>query len=175
VAASSSPLFAQTCRQLERIASAPICTVYLQYPEHIAAEQAMTGLTGTLGQWLFDRRLCRQSGLMAVVISGHGEHEQMDNDELGLRISQELARLYPHWPQPQQVFVIREKRATFVCERGINRSRPHGQTAAHNVWLAGDYTATGYPATLEGAVRSGLHCARLIINSATPSPGHQPS
>jgi squalene-associated FAD-dependent desaturase len=156
-------LFETTRQQLSQLESAPICTVYLQYPEHIRADIPMTGLTGTIGQWLFDRRICEQPGLMAVVISGHGEHETLDNDALTQRITTELATLYPHWPAPERSLLIREKRATFVCHSDVHDHRPEHQTAADNGWLAGDYTDTGYPATLEGAIQSGLCCAQLIM------------
>lgn len=155
-------LFSSTRQQLSQLDSAPICTVYLQYPATVSADIPMTGLTGTVGQWLFDRRICGQQGLMAVVISGHGLHETVNNDTLTGQISSELAALFPHWPKPDRSFVIREKRATFVCHNGVHQHRPGHQTAAGNGWLAGDYTDTGYPATLEGAVRSGFNCAELI-------------
>jgi len=158
----AQPLFADTRQQLSQFDSAPICTVYLQYPVTVSAELPMVGLTGSVGQWLFDRRECGQPGLMAVVISGRGAHEQLNNEALGQQIISELALFYPHWPAPLRTFVIREKRATFVCHRGINAQRPGHRTAADNGWLAGDYTDTGYPATLEGAVRSGYRCAELV-------------
>jgi len=159
-------LFASLNNQLTRFDYAPICTVYLHYPIDVRSDPPMTGLVGGLGQWLFDRRLCGQPGLMAVVISGHGEHEQMDNADLTRRVSAELATLHPHWPPSLRSLVLREKRATFVCDPASDRNRPAHATAAHNTWLAGDYTATGYPATLEGAIHSGRACASLLLNKA---------
>jgi len=58
---------------------------------------------------------------------------------------------------------MREKQATFLCEAGINEYRPKNKTALPNLWLAGDHTDTGYPSTLEGAVRSGVACAQKIL------------
>jgi squalene-associated FAD-dependent desaturase len=164
------PLFASLAGELDRFTYAPICTVYLQYPATVTVETPMSGMLGGLGQWLFDRRLCRQDGLMAVVISGHGPHEQLDNAHLAQRISDELATLYPAWPRPQRTFVIREKRATFVCDPDSDHYRPGHATMAANMWLAGDYTATGYPATLEGAIRSGRNCAAMLLSDAAPAP-----
>jgi len=158
-------VFEDTRQQLSRLDSAPISTVYLQYPAQVRADIPMTGMNGTVGQWLFDRRVCGQHGLMAVVISGHGEHEQMDNNTLAERVTRELALLFPRWPEPVQSLVIREKRATFVCHNGVNAHRPGHRTPAHNAWLAGDYTDTGYPATLEGAVRSGLSCVQALVST----------
>ena len=64
--------------------------------------------------------------------------------------------------------VIREKRATFSADVGIDELRPMHRTTIDNLWLAGDYTATGYPATLEGAMRSGVQCAELILQQQEP-------
>lgn len=158
----------QTATQLSRFDYAPIATVYLQYPATTTLPATMIGMTNSLTQWVFDRAFCGQAGLMAAVISGHGEHENLTSEELGDQVSAELAQLFPHWPAAQQRFVIREKRATFLCRSGINIHRPSNATACANLWLAGDYTATGYPATLEGAVRSGRQCARLM-DQATES------
>ncbi len=59
--------------------------------------------------------------------------------------------------------MIAEKRATFACT--INLRRPAQRTSLKNFYLAGDYTAGDYPATLEAAVRSGVTCARQAIES----------
>lgn len=140
----------------------PICTVYLQYPETIGLPLPMLGLRNTIGQWVFDRRFCDQPGLIAVVISGRGTHMNLSNPELTNVISAELAKLFPTWPPYQTAQVIREKRATFSCRVNINQQRPANRTIIDGLWLAGDFTSTGYPATLEGAIRSGVQCAQQI-------------
>ena len=88
---------------------------------------------------------------------------KLDNASLVELVSDELARQYPHWPEPDNSLVIREKRATFSCNTDIDKLRPGNRMPIAGLWLAGDYTDTGYPATLEGAVRSGVQCAREII------------
>jgi squalene-associated FAD-dependent desaturase len=150
---------------LARITSQPICTVYLQYPAQTRLAAAMQGLIGTVSQWVFDRRLCDQPGLMAVVISAEGPHMKLDNTSLAELVSDELAHQYPHWPAPEHSLVIREKRATFACRTGIDALRPANRTPVRGLWLAGDYTNTGYPATLEGALRSGVQCASEILTA----------
>lgn len=157
------PALAPAMQRLSRLRQSPICTVYLQYPPEASLEAPMLGLLESTGQWVFDRALCGQPGLMAVVISGPGEHLRLDNAALSERIAGELARLYPHWPAPQASRVIREKRATFHAGVDVEQLRPEQRSAVPGLWLAGDYTATGLPATLEGAVLSGRRCAEQIL------------
>jgi len=149
--------------RLGRFDYEPICTVYLQYPETVALPVPMMGMLGTSGQWAFDRGLSDQPGLIAVVISSRGPHMELDNAELVAQVEADLAALFPQWPAALETFVIREKRATFSCRVDIDSWRPSNAMPIAGGWLAGDYTDTGYPATLEGAVRSGLQCARQII------------
>jgi uncharacterized protein with NAD-binding domain and iron-sulfur cluster len=61
--------------------------------------------------------------------------------------------------------VIKEPFATFSCRTGSDRIRPDQQTPIHNLLVAGDWTRTGWPPTMEGAVRSGYRCAELILSS----------
>ncbi|MGA7802403.1 MAG: hydroxysqualene dehydroxylase HpnE [Gammaproteobacteria bacterium] len=141
----------------------PICTVYLQYPDGTRLERPMVGLVGTTTQWVFDRAVCGQAGLMAAVISGSGPHMQLDNRQLAQAVAGELATLNPHWPPPRDTLVVREKGATFASVVDVDALRPAHRTPVAGLWLAGDFTATGLPATLEGAVRSGLDCARAVL------------
>lgn len=146
----------------------PIYTIYLQYERDITLPKPMLGLVGGVSQWVFDRGLlCGQSGLMAVVISAKGKHQQYTQDTLALRVAQELRNAFPQLVKPLWHKVIAEKRATFSCE--VNLPRPANLTSYAGLYLAGDYTYADYPATIEGAVRSGVACADLICNS----PGAQ--
>lgn len=151
---------------LARIDSAPITTVYLQYPPEVRLEFPMIGLHGTTAQWVFDHGPAGRPGLMAVVISGHGMHAAQDRESLRARVTAELAAFFPAWPPPRHGFVLRERRATFLSRVGVNALRPPAATPLAGCWLAGDTVKNGYPATLEGAVRSGLECARRIIDRA---------
>lgn len=148
---------------LQQLTSEPICTVYLRYPTHVRLPEPAIGLLDTLGQWVFDRRMCGQAGLMAVVISAGGAHMALSNTQLIAALQSEIASLFPHWPAPLSGYVIREKRATFKCIPGCETLRPDTRTPIDALYLAGDYTRTGLPATLEGAVQSGIECARHIM------------
>jgi len=149
---------------LSKLGAQPIITVYLYYPEAPHPDFPMLGMSGTVSQWLFDRAVCGQPGWYAVVISSNGPQKQWDNHYLIGQIQQELAEHLDGWPsEADKAFVIREKRATFECRVDIDTLRPDNRTPLPGLWLAGDYTDTGYPATLEGAVRSGVQCAHQII------------
>ena len=148
---------------LSQLTFQPICTVYLQFPSTIKVERSMQGFLGTTSQWLFDKSSINQAGFVSVIISSDGEHTGWENSQLIDKVSHELTQLYPDWPQPIDAFVIREKRATFTASVNINRIRPSNRTDMTGIWLAGDFTNTHYPATLEGAVRSGLQCAETIL------------
>ena len=139
----------------------PIYTCYLQYPATVSMPQAMTGFDGGAIQWIFDRgRLNGNRGLLAAVISARGAHQNSSQHELAGAIHRELAAFLPGLAAPLWSRVIAEKRATFSCRPGI--ARPENRTAVEHLYLAGDYTASDYPATLEAAVRSGVFAANLI-------------
>jgi len=154
-----------TCEKMAHLQDRPICTVYLQFEKTVRLGRWLQGSLGTLSQWIFDRGYYGQMGLMAVVISGDGEHLQWDNQTLCAHVAAELAAHFPHWPAPLSQQVIREKRATFASIVDVNQHRPDTETAVQGLWLAGDYTNTQLPATLEGAVRSGRHSAHKIISA----------
>lgn len=134
----------------------PIATVYLQFSGKIALPFPLFNLLKKYGQWVVDRN----NGLLACVLSGHGEWETLDDDQLAAVLTEELGVAEkPHWHK-----VVREKRATFSGQPGI--FRPGCRTDQPNLFLAGDYTYADFPATLEGAVRSGRRAARLALGQA---------
>ena len=147
----------------------PIVTVYLQYAAEVKLMTPMLGLANGYSQWIFDRGVTHgQQGLIAVVISAQGVHSGLSHDELALAVQAELHQRLglPDLVLRQQV--ITEKRATFACTPDL--VRPTNQTAMAGLFLAGDFTAGlagkgrgEYPATLEGAVRSGVKAAQLAL------------
>lgn len=145
----------------------PIVTVYLQYDPAVKLAKPMLGLSDSLAQWVFDRGFTHQTdGLIAVVISAEGPHQALASDELAQAV---LLELHQRLGLPMQALwyrAITEKRATFACTPDLQR--PPNQTSAAGFWLAGDYTAGlagkgDYPATLEGAVRSGVAAAQGVL------------
>lgn len=153
---------AETVAQIDSLEHQPIYTVYLQYPEYITLPQPMLGLHQRYSQWLFDKgRIAGQHGLLAAVISAEGIHQELSQDELAQKVIAELREEFGIAEQPQWYKAIAEKRATFCCSP--NLQRPLQQTLLPSLLLAGDYTAGDYPATLEGAVMSGLKCADALV------------
>jgi uncharacterized protein with NAD-binding domain and iron-sulfur cluster len=121
----------------------------------------MIGLYQRYSQWLFDKgRIAGQHGLLAAVISAEGMHQELNQEALAQIVIAELREEFAIAEQPKWFKVIAEKRATFCC--APNLQRPSQQTPLPQLLLAGDYTAGDYPATLEGAVMSGLKCAEAI-------------
>ncbi len=148
--------------QVEHFNWEPIVTSYLRYPATVRLPQPMLGVDAGLAQWLFDRgALCGQHGLIAAVISARGRHLALPVAELERGIHAEIARVVPGLPAPLAVQTITEKRATFACVPDLQR--PGAATGLPGLWLAGDYVAGDYPATLEAAVRSGVAAARAAL------------
>lgn len=151
----------------------PITTCYVQYAPDIRLAQPLFALeedpaAGNFGQFVFDRGqldAC-QAGLLAVVISASAEAIAHGHAALEAAVARQLASALqlPALITPLWSRVISEKRATFSCTAAL--TRPANQTAIAGLMLAGDYTASEYPATIEGAVRSGLAAARLIDNGS---------
>jgi squalene-associated FAD-dependent desaturase len=134
----------------------PITTVYLQFGRQNQTPFPLTNLLGKFGQWVVDRG----NGLLACVLSGHGDWESLDDNALVMALENELA--VPEKASWRKV--IREKRATFSARPDL--PRPGCRTSNPRLFLAGDYTWADYPATLEGAVRSGRRAAQLAIKPA---------
>jgi len=121
----------------------------------------LLGLFGGTAEWLFafpDR--------IAVTVSAAEAIVDMDREALAARFWQDIAAAYgidsplPRWQ------VVKEKRATFAATPDQDRRRPPARTRWRNLFLAGDWTATGLPATIEGALRSGETAARLACGPA---------
>ena len=145
----------------------PIVTIYLKFDQHVRLPLPMLGQVEGFAQWFFDRRQLgagdsarsHGDGLIAAVISASGPHQTLPQDQLTAHVLQELARHIGPLPPLAWQKVITEKFATFACTTPIQPKRPAILTSIPGLFLSGDYTAGDYPATLEGAVRSGIRAA----------------
>jgi uncharacterized protein with NAD-binding domain and iron-sulfur cluster len=161
------PACESLCQQIAQLEYEPITTVYLKYAKECRIPEHMIGLKNTMAEWVFDRDVCGQPGMIAAVISSSGKHMDKESKDLSLIVIDELARLFPDWPTPTSSWVIREKRATFSCTPEANQIRPGVQTAIDNLFLTGDYLLTDtlyLPATLETTIRNAKACAQEVIN-----------
>ena len=120
-------------------------------------QPALLGMVGSLSEWLFafhDR--------LSVTISGADRLMEEPAEDLARRIWAEVAAVtgleleLPRWR------IVKEKRATFAATPGQQARRPGAKTQWRNLLLAGDWTATGLPATIEGSIRSGYKAADLL-------------
>ena len=144
-------------------AQEPITSLYLRYPGRTRLPAPMIGLDGGPGQWAFDREaLCGQSGVIGVVISASAAERATGGEALGAAVHRQLAGLMPGLPQPLGHRVITERMATFACTPGCDRVPM--RTAAPGVFIAGDHVRSDWPATLEGAVRSGEAAAAAVVD-----------
>jgi len=146
-----------------------ITTCYLQYAPTVRLPAPMLALIDDpdnerWGQFVFDRGQldATQAGLLAVVISASGTAAESGAQAIEASVAQQLAHdlQMPELATPLWCKAITEKRATFACVPDL--PRPPNTTAHTGLWLAGDYTESEYPATIEGAVRSGVKVAAAI-------------
>ena len=150
------------CRQAGALRYQPIITVYLHSAgtRLPAAMVALQESAEAPAQFAFDLgQLSHAPGLFAFVISGAAAWVALGLAATGeSALRQALAEF--EWQSPPQIMrVLAEKRATFACTPGLQR--PPANIAA-GLWAAGDYVDGPYPATLEGAVRSGFFAAENI-------------
>ncbi len=158
---------------LLRIGTAPILNLHVLYDRRVLDEPFLAAL-GSPVQWVFDRT--RSSGMAAqpgargcqyVAVSQSAVHDEIDLPvaELRARYLPELERLLPRARSAivKDFFVTRERTATFAPAPGVGRLRPEAATRLPGLYLAGAWTATGWPATMESAVRSGLRAATQAL------------
>jgi squalene-associated FAD-dependent desaturase len=146
----------------------PITSVHLWFDRAITALPHAV-LVGCLGQWVF----CRDGGYVQVVVSAARDLRAMGHAAVEGEITAELRRVFPGAADARRLRsrVVTEHQATFSAFPGVDRFRPGPRTAIPNVLLAGDWTATGWPATMEGAVISGYAAAEVITGEAIVRPG----
>lgn len=123
--------------------------------------EPIIGVIGGTAEWIFafaDR--------LSTTTSAADALDDQDRETLARRIWAEVAQIHrldgamPAWQ------IVREKRATFSATPEQDRVRPGAKTDFANLWLAGDWTQTGLPATIEGAIRSGATAAKMARNAS---------
>lgn len=159
--------------ELAALGSAPIVNLHVVYDRRVTELPLAAGV-GTPVQFVFDRT--ESSGLdggqyLAVSLSAAFGYEDRSVDELRAAFAPELERLFPaaRKAKLESFFVTREPHATFRQGPGTQRLRRGTEASGlPGVYLAGAWTDTGWPATMEGAVRSGLAAARAALGVRAP-------
>jgi squalene-associated FAD-dependent desaturase len=153
--------------RLAELGSSPIVNVHVVYDRRVTDLPFAAGI-GTPVQWVFDRT--KASGLadgqyLAVSVSGADREIEERTEDLKRAFLPALARLFPEAgaARVESFFVTREHAATFRQAPGTRALRPGTRTRIPRLYLAGAWTDTGWPATMEGAVRSGLAASREAL------------
>ena len=172
---------------LENIKTSPITGVHFWFDREVMKEPFVT-LLDTTTQWIFNktalysgkngsREKKEQYQYLQLVISASYDLLQKPRQEI---IDLCLAEVRQALPAAREAVlvkatVIKEAAATFSPQPGVDRWRPRQQTSVSRMFLAGDWTDTGWPATMEGAVRSGYLAAEAVLRAAgTPKKILQP-
>ncbi|GGT42949.1 hydroxysqualene dehydroxylase HpnE [Streptomyces atratus] len=152
------------------IGTSPILNVHVVYDRKVLRRPFFAAL-GSPVQWVFDRTdasgLTGPGQYLAVSQSAADEEIDLPVAELRKRYLPELERLLPaaRGAGIRDFFVTRERTATFAPAPGVGRLRPGARTRTLGLSLAGAWTATGWPATMEGAVRSGFSAADAALRT----------
>lgn len=130
----------------------------------IVADPGKAGFVGVIGgtaEWIFVK-----PEVVSVTVSAANHLVDLPADDIAARVWPEV-RIALALPEPMPaVRVVKEKRATFAATAVQERHRPGPRTPFSNLALAGDWTATGLPATIEGAIRSGRAAAAVLMGAA---------
>lgn len=147
--------------------TAPIVALHLHYHQEVTLPAPLLGVPGRVSQWLLDRNLLsptpQPGGRFSAVISGAYRESHWSRERLVAAVTGDLGAVLPQLAgiRPAAVRVIKEWRATPAQWPGQQAHRLSAATPWANLRLAGDWTATGLPATLESAVISGLTAATV--------------
>jgi zeta-carotene desaturase len=164
---------ASVAANLENFVAAPITTVHLWY-EGDAIDVDHAALLDTRIQWVFNKSRIRRwpasrGTYLELSISASWPELKQGREEILASALRELEMFFPEVKTAKLVksSVLKEARATFSVTPGLDQYRPSQKTQWPGLFLAGDWTATEWPSTMEGAVRSG----RLAAGELVGEPG----
>ena len=170
--------------RLGEVGVSPILGVHVRFPSKVM-ELPHLVLPGRGTQWLFTKGADADgSQSIHAVISGAQSWMELDEAEIGRRVLEDIRWALPaaRGAEPTSVRSVKEKRATFAVVPGFERIRPSAGAdgterdgGVRNLFLAGDWTRTGWPATMEGAVRSGYLAAGAMLGRTMLVPDLAPA
>jgi squalene-associated FAD-dependent desaturase len=150
---------------LRRLETSPITSVHVWFDRPIMKLPHVV-LVDCVGQWVFNRgEVVQGEWYVQVVVSAARQFRGLGREEVERRVVDELRRLFPSAQSAKclRVRVVTEHAATFSAVPGVDQWRPVQTSPLENLFVAGDWTATGWPATMEGAVRSGYLAAEALL------------
>jgi predicted NAD/FAD-dependent oxidoreductase len=160
----SNPFFASVAA----LSPAPIICINFWFDRPVT-ELDFCGLRGTTIQWLFNKGMIfgSRENYISLVVSGAHRYVDRSKEVLVALASHELSELLPAVRAARilRSLVIKERWATFSPTCEAEELRPPARTPVKGLYLAGDWTATGLPATIEGAVQSGYAAAAALSSS----------
>ena len=152
----------------------PIVNVHLRYDRPVMDEEFCAFVDSPL-QWVFNKNRTLAAGAtgsvndsgqhLTISVSAAWDYINRPREELTRHFIAEMAEVFPaaREAQVEWVRVVKQREATFRCRPGANKLRPGARTPIPNLFLAGEWTNTGWPSTMESAVRSGCNAAQAII------------
>ena len=150
---------------LRQLSHSPITSVHCWF-DRPATELPHVVLVDCLGQWVFNRgRSGECEYYLQVVVSAARMLQGLGREEVERRVVGELRELFPALREAvlKRAKIITDGAATFSAAPGVDRWRPVQTSPLENFFVAGDWTSTGWPATMEGAVRSGYLAAEAVL------------
>ncbi|MGA7703480.1 MAG: FAD-dependent oxidoreductase, partial [Solirubrobacteraceae bacterium] len=163
-----TPLLGARAKRWEGLGASPIVNVHIVYDRRVC-EQGFAAGVGTPIQYLFDRSdaagLSGAGQYLAISLSGATAEMGQASETVARRYVEAMRELLPAAREAgvRSVYVSREHTATFAARPGTGALRPGARTEVEGLVLAGAWTDTGWPATLEGAVLSGHAAAREAL------------
>ena len=155
----------------ERLTPAPITTIHLWYDRDVTGLDHAV-LLDTRIQWMFAKSRIRRwpaerGSYLELVISASWPELEMGREDILASALREAELFFPAIRQATLIKsgVLKEARATFSVTPGLDKFRPQQKTAWPGLYLAGDWTATEWPSTMEGAVRSGRLAAGAVVGA----------
>jgi len=164
IAALAPDLASELAADLAAFEHSPITGIHLWFDRPITALPHATLLDRTI-QWMFNKS---QGRYIELVVSASRSLVETKREEVIALALRELAEFFPAVRAAglEKSHVVKEIRATFSAKPGLEAHRPGNRTSIRNLFLAGDWTRSGWPATMEGAVRSGYLAAEAVADAA---------
>jgi squalene-associated FAD-dependent desaturase len=162
--------------RLAGLETSPIINIHLFY-DRLVMDGEFLAIVDSPLQWVFNKGRILEGRITSESISAGGQYicisvsaawDYIDRtrEEISAAFIQEMEQVFPAARDARVLrsLVVKQRNATFRCLPGANRLRPSSVTPISNLFLAGEWTDTGWPSTMESAVRSGYNAARAIVS-----------